>query len=256
MIDKTQLSPGIIVLVRADAVQTGLNHARREAIITEVFDNSVKLTHAPEGRRPADCIIGIEVITDILREPDLEDLQKFGLITITPENYTTGTYILCNPDYGSMPHLVEVDRVGDNYYWHFAGDAQLFTLEDDTWGSFQQFSDDPSGSWEGYEAEPGMYLNPYDQLVEVVPFAGRSFWRHIDQPSLVYLTPSQSKKLRRVESDTIDINAVAIIDTANAELQSVAAREDDETVLARETERTTREPRPDTQALAGAGSTS
>lgn len=88
--------------------------------------------------------------------------------------------------------------------------ANTHKLSDELWDSMYEFSDPDKGD---YVVEPGIYLVPEDkESIEVIPYNGVSYYRFLDNPLLLRLPKDFATILKRFESDSLDINAIMIID--------------------------------------------
>lgn len=182
---------------------------RTEAIVVEVAENSVKC----QLNNGTSHWYNPEVIVDELGTASREKLllHKFEVPPEPPTpQYTTGTYVLLADD---GPILVEVDRVEDEYFIHATGDSNAAPLTPEIWERLQTFSDpDEPGE---YILEPGVYLaSEVGRVIEVIPHGGRSFYRFIDEAWLQPLTAGQQVECKRIESDTLEVNAAIVIDTS------------------------------------------
>jgi len=195
-----------ILLIDAESVGLGNPCQRVEGFVLKTNDNSLKLRFKNESEGWYDQ----DVIEGNLGPATPEQYMEFGVepppVETTP-NYSTGTYVASTPK-GTF--LLEVDRVGSDYYIHEVGDCEVEALTPQVWECLDNFSD-PDGPG-NYTAEPGMYyVARIGKMVEVIPYGGYSYYRFINDSELRRLSPSMVKDCTQVESDTFEVNAVMIL---------------------------------------------
>lgn len=195
-----------VVLVEASQVGNGLPSQRLEAFVLAEQDGNIKirLKNGNEGWYDENIIDGeLGPATD-------EQYVEFGVekpeAPPTP-NYQTGTYVA--PTQTGLL-LVEVDRVGDEYYIHAVGDSSMEPLTPEVWENLDNFSD-PDGPG-NYVLAPGpYYVAKLNRMIEVIPHGGYSYYRFIDDCQLTRLTPNLVKDCAQVESDTFEVNAIMVV---------------------------------------------
>lgn len=192
-----------------DLVLISLNsNTRQEAIVEKVLKNSVLLTlkgSAPQWYSP-------HVITDMLGPATAETLKEFGYEVPDKVELKTGAYVVCvdSDDDETEYHMVEVDRVGTKYVWRLVGDHVTCPMDDSVHKSLLAFSDPDEPN--EMTAEPGIYYVPVvGTTIEVIPFDGESLFRYINNSRLHVLSAEMAQDIMPIESDTLDINAVAIM---------------------------------------------
>lgn len=195
-----------VVLVEASQVGNGLPSQRLEAFVLAEQDGNIKirLKNGNEGWYDENIIDGE------LGPATSEQYDEFGVQKPEPPptpNYQTGTYVASTHD---GLYLVEVDRVGDNYYIHPVGDSILEPLLPQVWDNLDNFSD-PDGPG-NYAIEPGpYYVERLSRMIEVIPHGGYSYYRFIDDAKLTRLAPSLVPDCAKVESDTFEVNAIMVM---------------------------------------------
>jgi hypothetical protein len=195
-----------------DKVLLDLNamDARQEAVIVDLAPNSVQIK-----RRDRLDWYGYKAITDNLGQASDHELKSFTIEpppVAAPLNVQTGTYIL-DCEIGTL--LVEVDRVEGDYYIRLLGTATNIKLNANHLVKLHQFSDPDAGD---YLVDPGIYMvKSVGYTIEVIPHNGANYFRWLDSPELFRLTPEKVVDMARIESDSLDINAVLVVDKSELE---------------------------------------
>lgn len=194
--------------------------ARHEGIVVNVTEESVQIALKNGNRN----WFPHNIITDNLGQASQIQQSLFGISKepiLQVTDATTGTYIY---ESENGPFLVEVDRVGKKYIIHGVGESTAATLTQSNWEHLQQFSDPDNGD---YLIEPGLYfVQVIQQIVEVIPYNNRCYYRYADSAQLFCLTPAKVADMIRIESDNLDVNAVLIVD--KSELQAGEPSQGDE----------------------------
>lgn len=212
-----------VVLVDAAAIGQGTVNQRLEAFVLSEHKQSVKirLKNGTEGYYATDVVIDeLGPATDA--QYDLFGVEK-PEAPPTPD-YQTGTYVA--PTQNGL-FLVEVDRVGDEYYIHAVGDSSMEPLTPEVWENLDNFSD-PDGPG-NYVLAPGpYYVAKLNRMIEVIPHGGYSYYRFIDDCQLTRLSPNLAPDCAQVESDTFEVNAIMVMpqDAPRSLTQGLNNRED------------------------------
>ena len=194
-----------------DKVLTSINSetTRQEAIITNLTENSVQLKF-----KGSHNWYSPGVIVDNLGQATDHEIMAYALEppVIETVQYQTGTYIL-ESNLGTL--LVEIDRIQNEYFIRLAGTAATIPLTKNIIPKLFPFSDPDNGN---YLTEPGIYLiKSLFSAIEIIPYNQANYYRLLDSPELYRLTPETLKSIIRIESDSLDINAVMIVDKSELE---------------------------------------
>lgn len=202
-----------------DQILYSLDGTPQEAIITDTTRNCVRII----SRSLAPHWILRELILDNLgpatefklRVNKLDHLIKDTAKATpchhpapqTPPPYRTGTYILESQE---GPVLIDVDKIDNTYYFRLSGESKTTKMTNDIWQGSYEFSDPDKGN---YYIEPGIYYcQGKATSLEIVPYNGISYYRVLDDPKIYRLHKNDVKLLKRFESDSLEINAIMIID--------------------------------------------
>ena len=201
--------PGLehqVVLIDAAAIGQGAVNQRLEAFVLSEHEQSVKIRF----KNGTEGYYATGVVIDELGPATSVQYDLFGVekpeAPPTPD-YQTGTYVAPTQD-GLF--LVEVDRVGDQYYIHAVGDSGMEPLTPEVWENLDNFSD-PDGPG-NYVLAPGpYYVAKLKRMIEVIPHGGYSYYRFIDDCQLTRLAPGLVQDCVQIESDTFEVNAIMVM---------------------------------------------
>ncbi len=200
--DLKNIQPHDMVLVA-----TATQH-RDEAVIEEVAKSSMKIRRIVSGKVNAGWV-ALNVIVDNLGPADDETLKKFEFEVPEPPavpDVKTGAYVVIEDGACLM---VEVDRVGEQYIFRFVDDSATYKIEEAAGLEFIPLSDPDLPTM---LVEPGIYyVAEISRTVEVIPFQGHAWFRYLDSASLMQLNQIQVKGMQQIESDSIDIGAIAFL---------------------------------------------
>lgn len=187
-------------------VSTG-SGVRSEAIVEEIVEKSVLLRMKNQEAKWYDP----NMITDVLGQATSETLAEFGYDIPEKVELKTGAYVVAVTIDGEKEyHMVEIDRVGTKYIYRRVGESITGTVTDNLREALMAFSDPDEPN--EMTAEPGIYFVPcVNRTIEVIPFEGLSFFRYLDSSFLHKLPEEMAKDIVPIESDTLDINAIAIM---------------------------------------------
>lgn len=200
--DLNNIQPHDLVLVA-----TATQH-RDEAVVEETAKSSMKIRRIVSGKVDIKWV-AINSIVDNLGPADDETLKKFGFEVPEPPavpNVKTGAYVVIEEGACLM---VEVDRVGEQYIFRFVDDSATYKIEEAAGMEFIPLSDPDLSTM---LVEPGVYyVAGIGRTIEVIPFQGHAWFRYLDSAALMQLNQTQVKDLQQIESDSIDIGAIAFL---------------------------------------------
>jgi len=194
---------GDIILIEADFITSAPNQ-RAEALVLRYVEDSVKIRYK-RGSMIEEIWIGTDSICASLGKPTSNQIVELNItdneMTQNVINVETGVYIVHLPELGT--HVIEIEKYNEQYLYHFIDDSAVFLFNKEQSRELHVFSE-PDHPNANYLLEPGAYLSPTNQMVEVVPYEGSCWVRQIGGSEIIPLTDLLASQLRRLETDNLD----------------------------------------------------
>lgn len=139
---------------------------------------------------------------NVLKRWEIEEL-----LYDTPAAIPTGTYIV-QPKGTNNIKLIEVGKANNTYFYNYAGDSNIKMLNLNDFITIHA----PSAPTEGnYVLEPQVYIYE-NNLIEIIPYKGKSWHRRLDSADMQLVTPEIATRAIPVEQDFESSGAYLIQD--------------------------------------------